>query len=239
MVILSDMSGNKCRYSKGIKAWPESERPRERLFKYGEHTLTSAELLAILFQNGSEGISAVDLGRSIIAHFRSFRNMSHSNAEVLRRFKGMGDAKIAKLRSAFEIARRFMCEEKDIIGAVNSPKEVADLFMPRLRDLKKEVFQILLLDSKNNIIDIIEIEEGSVDHAAPQIREIALRTIQNFAVSVIALHNHPSGDPGPSDEDIAFTENLKKAGEVLQFNLLDHIIVGDNRYYSFADNKRL
>lgn len=233
------MSRDKVGYKKSIKKWPKDERPRERLFKYGEHTLSSAELLAILFKNGSEGSSAVDLGREIITHFKTFRNMSHSDVGVLRKFKGMGDAKIAQLRSAFEIGRRFMCEEKKILGKVSAPREVAEFLMPRLRDLKKEIFQVLLLDSKNNIIDVIEIEEGTVDQAAPQVREVILKAIQNFAVSIIAVHNHPSGDPEPSEEDVVFTENLKRAGEALQISVLDHIIIGDNRFYSFADEKRL
>lgn len=233
------MSRDKVGYKKSIKKWPKDERPRERLFKYGEHTLSNAELLAILFKNGSEGSSAVDLGREIITHFKTFRNMSHSDVGVLRKFKGMGDAKIAQLRSAFEIGRRFMCEEKKILGKVSAPREVAEFLMPRLRDLKKEIFQVLLLDSKNNIIDVIEIEEGTVDQAAPQVREVILKAIQNFAVSIIAVHNHPSGDPEPSEEDVVFTENLKRAGEALQISVLDHIIIGDNRFYSFADEKRL
>lgn len=229
----------KIRYTGGIKRWPREERPRERLFKYGEHTLNNAELLAILFGNGSEGISAVDLGRKIVSHFRTFRNMSHSDVQELRKFKGMGDAKIAQLRSAFEIGRRFMCEKKRKSSSISSPKDVARLLMPRLRDIKKEVFQVLMLDSKNRLIDIFEIEEGSVDEAFPSIREIVLKALQNFAVSVIAVHNHPSGDPEPSNEDIAFTEKLKKAGEVLQLNVLDHVIIGDNKFYSFCDKERL
>jgi len=233
------MLETKATYSKSIKKWPESERPRERLFKYGEHTLSNAELLAVLFQKGSEGMNAVELGREIIVHFRSFRNMSHADVQELRKFRGMGDAKIAQLRSAFEIARRLMCEEKEISGTVSSPKEVADFLMPRLRDIKKEIFQILLLDGKNNIIDVVEIDEGGVDHATPQIRDIVLKAIQNFAVSIIAVHNHPSGDPAPSEEDITFTENLKKAGDTLQLNVLDHVIIGDNKFYSFTEQTRL
>jgi DNA repair protein RadC len=233
------MVRNKIVYNASIKKWPKNERPRERLFKYGEHTLSDAELLAILFQSGSEGLNAVELGKDMIAYFKTLRNMSHTDVQELRKFKGLGDAKIAKLRSAFEIGRRLMCEENRPTAKVSSPKEVADFFMPRLRDLKKEIFKILLLDSKNKIIDIIEIDEGTVDQAAPQVREIVLKAIHNFAVSVIAVHNHPSGDPEPSEEDIKFTENLKKAGEAVQLNILDHVIIGDNRFYSFADSKCL
>jgi DNA repair protein RadC len=233
------MAEAKLRYRLSIKEWPKNERPRERLFKYGEHTLSNAELLAILFQNGSKGLSALDLGRDVIACFKSFRNMSHTDIGELKKFKGLGEAKIARLRSAFEIARRLMSEKKEIVSTINSPKDAADLLMPRLRDIKKEVFQIILLGSKNNVIDILEIEDGTVDRAAPHIREIFLKALQNFAVSIIAVHNHPSGDPEPSEEDVVFTKALKEAGEVLQLNVLDHIIIGDNRFYSFTDKERL
>ena len=222
-----------------IDSWPKDERPRERLFKYGEHTLSNSELLAILFGQGSEGKSAVELGSELIAHFKTFRNMSHTDICQLRNFKGMGRAKIARLRSTFEIARRFMSEEKQPRYRVRSAREVADFLMPRLRDLKKEIFKILLLDGKNNIIDVLEVEEGSVDRAAPQIREVMTKALQNFATSIIAVHNHPSGDPEPSEEDALFTKNLKAAGDALQLNVLDHIIVGDNRFYSFTDKGRL
>jgi len=222
-----------------IKKWPKDERPREKLFKYGEHTLTNAELLAILFQTGAKDLSAVDLGRQIISHFKTFRNLSHTDIRQMKTFKGIGNAKIAQIRASFEIARRFLSERKKGSKAIKSAREAVDLFMPRLRDIKKEVFQVLLLDAKNHIIDIIEIEEGTVDQANPQIREIALKALQNFAASIIAVHNHPSGDPEPSKEDMGFTRNLATAGQALQINVLDHIIIGDNRYYSFAEHKRL
>ena len=223
----------------GIKKWPKDERPREKLFKYGEHTLTNAELLAILFRSGVKGASAVDLARQVMAHFKTFRNMSHTDISEMRKFKGLGEAKIAQLRASFEIARRFMSEPKKTSGSIKSPKDAIELFMPRLRDIKKEVFQVLLLNSKNNIIEIAEIEEGTVDQANPQIREIALKALQKFAVSIIAVHNHPSGDPEPSREDEAFTRNLATACRALQINVLDHIIIGDNRHYSFAEHKHL
>jgi len=223
----------------GIKIWPKNERPREKLFKYGEHTLTNAELLAIVLRTGVKGMSAVDLGRQVIGHFKTFRNMSHTDISEMRSFKGLGDAKIAQLRASFEIARRFMSEPKKPSSSIKSPKDAARLFMPRLRDIKKEIFQVLLLNSKNNIIDIVEIEEGTVDQANPNIREIALKALQNFAVNIITVHNHPSGEPEPSKEDIMFTKNLITACRALQINVLDHIIIGDNRYYSFAEHKRL
>lgn len=222
-----------------IKKWPKNERPRERLFKYGEHTLTNAELLAILFRTGVKGSNAVDLGRQVMGRFKTFRNMSHTNVSEMRSVNGLGDTKIAQLRASFEIARRFMSESKTASGTIKSPKDAVGIFMPRLRDIKKEVFQVLLLNAKNNIIDTVEIEEGTVDQANPHIREIALKALQNFAVSIIAVHNHPSGEPEPSREDREFTKNLTIACNALQIAVLDHIIIGDNRYYSFAEHKRL
>ena len=223
----------------GIKKWQKDERPREKLFKYGEHTLTNAELLAILFRSGVKGASAVDLGRQVVEHFKTFRNMSHTNVSEMRNFKGLGDAKIAQLRASFEIARRFMSEPRKASRPVKSPKDAVRFFMPRLRDLKKEIFQVLLLNSKNNIIDMLEIEEGGVGQASPQIREIALKAIQNFAAGIIAAHNHPSGDPEPSMEDRVFTKNLGTACRALELDFIDHIIIGNNTYYSFAEHKRL
>lgn len=222
-----------------IKKWPKNERPREKLFKYGEHALTNAELLAILFRTGVKGMSAVDLGRQVVENFKTFRNMSHADISKMRNFKGLGDAKIAQLRASFEIARRFMSEPKEPSKTIKSPKDAVKLFMPRLRDIKKEIFQILLLNSKNNIIDIVETGDGTVDQANPHIREIALKALQNFAAGIIAAHNHPSGDPEPSKEDIMFTKNLITACEALEINVMDHIIIGDNKYYSFAEHKQL
>lgn len=230
---------SKTTYKPSIKKWPKDERPRERLFKYGEHTLSNAELLAIIFGSGTRGMNAIELGREVLAYFKTLRNMSHTDLQEMRNFKGMGDAKIARLRASFELGRRFMVEEKKVSERIKNPKDVAAIFMPRLRDLKKEIFQVLLLDGKNQIIDIIEIEEGTVDAASPHIREIVLKALQKFAASIIAVHNHPSGDPEPSSEDITFTKNLKIACEAMQLNILDHIIIGDNRYYSFTEKKRL
>lgn len=219
-----------------IKNWPSSERPRERLFKLGEHTLSDAELLAIILKSGTRGKNALDLARELLTEFKGFRDMGHLEMRRLLKFKGLGLAKIAQLRAAIEIGRRFMTEKKRINKRVRSAKEVAEFFMPRLRDLKREVFKILLLDGQNNIMDTVEIEEGTVIQANPHIREIISKGLQSFAAGMIALHNHPSGDPKPSKEDKAFTEALQIAGNIMQINVLDHIIIGDNRYFSFSEN---
>lgn len=153
------------KYENAIKNWPKDECPREELLKFGEHTLTNAELLAILLRSGVKGNSAVDLGRKIIAKFKTFRNLSHTDISQWKEFKGLGEAKICQIKAAIEIGRRFMTEEKKLKCKVKSSKKVADLFMPRMRDLKKEVFKVLLLDGRNNITDkVYTVLEGKTQN---------------------------------------------------------------------------
>jgi len=236
---VQEKSGKNKIYENAIKNWPEDERPKEKLLKFGEHTLTNAELLAILLRSGVKGSSAVDLGRKVITKFNTFRNMNHTDISQWKEFKGLGEAKICQIKAALEIGRRFMSEEKKLEGKVKSSKEVAALFMPRLRDLKKEIFKILLLDGRNNITDIVEIDERTVTQRTPFIREIISKALQNFSPAIVCVHNHPSGDPKPSQKDKSFTEELVKAGTLMQIKILGHVIIRDNKYYSFADKGML
>ncbi|MCM8829519.1 MAG: DNA repair protein RadC [Candidatus Omnitrophica bacterium] len=223
------------RYSIPIKNWPEDEKPREKLLKYGEHKLTDTELLAILIRTGSKGETAVDIARRIMQKFGSFRNMSHTSIHKWKDIKGLGKAKLCQIKSAIEIGRRFREEElKGKKVKITGPEDVFSLLLPRMRDLKKEIFVVIHLDAKNNVFDRTEIEEGTVNQANPIVREIFYKAMENFSVSIICVHNHPSGDPSPSKEDIEFTKALVKAGEVLNIKVVDHIIIGDDRYYSFA-----
>ncbi|HNS32753.1 MAG TPA: DNA repair protein RadC [bacterium] len=226
------------KYNKAIKNWSADDKPREKLLRKGEHTLSDAELLAILLRTGTRGESALDLARKILQAFGSFRNMSHTSINKWKGIKGLGEAKICQIKAALEIGRRFreteMVEEKPRVA---KPEDVVSYIMPRMRDLKREVFKVVHLDSKNRIFDITESEEGTVNQANPIIREVFRTAMENFSASVICIHNHPSGDPSPSNEDKEFTRNLVKAGEVLNVKVLDHIIIGDNSYYSFADHQ--
>lgn len=224
-------------YKSSIRNWPSSERPREKLLKYGEHTLSDSELLAILLRTGLKGESAIDVGRKLMQEFGSFRNMGHTTISRWRQIKGMGDAKICQVKAALEIARRFGEEEpKGGRVKVSSPQDVVGIMMPRMRDLKKEIFKVVHLNSRNIITEISELESGTVNQANPIIREIFHNAIEFFSASLICLHNHPSGDPAPSGADKNFTKTLVKAGDVLDIKVLDHIIIGDGTYYSFADS---
>ncbi|MDI6736759.1 MAG: DNA repair protein RadC [bacterium] len=221
---------------KAILNWPEDERPREKLLKNGEYTLSNSELLAILLRTGVQGYSAIDLAREILQKFKTFRNLSHTDLSQWKEFKGLGQAKIAQIKAAIEIGRRFREDElKEEKVKIKSANDVVNILMPRMRDLKKEVFKVVLLDSQNSIIDIIEIAEGTVNQAVPIIREIFQKALQYFTSSIICVHNHPSGSLIPSTEDKDFTKDLVQAGRVLQIKVLDHIIIGDNSYYSFGD----
>lgn len=234
------MVGHPIAQATGIKSWPEDDRPREKLLKKGAGALSNSELLAILLRTGTQGTSAIDLARKILKKFSTFRNMSHTDARDWKEFKGLGGAKIAHIQAALEIGRRY--RQDDVSTGkqkIASAKDVVDIVMPQLRDLKTEVFKVVYLDSNNRIIDISDASVGTVDQAFPIVREIIHAALQKFAVSVICVHNHPSGDPKPSKEDRDFTRELCQAGNVMQVKILDHLIIGDNQHHSFADSGEL
>jgi DNA repair protein RadC len=219
-----------------INTWPAEERPRERLLKNGEHTLSDSELLAIILRTGVKGESALDLARRILQKFKTFRSIGQVDLYRWRELKGLGDAKVAQIKAAIEIGRRFKEEKiKERRPRIKSSEDIAKILMTRMQDLKKEVFKVLLLNSQNRIIDITEVEEGTVNQAKPIIREIFQRALQQFASFIICVHNHPSGNPRPSQEDKEFTQELVQAGEILLVRCLDHIIIGNDDYFSFCD----
>jgi len=223
-------------YETSIKNWPKDERPREKLFKDGEHKLSDTELLAILLRSGVKGQSAIDLGRKVMQKFKTFRNMSHTDIRDWKEFKGLGQAKIAQIKAALEIGRRFREDEASTNKQkIDSAKDVVDILMPQLRDLKTEIFKVVYLDSSNRIIDISDAAIGTVNQAMPIVREIIHSALQKFAVSIICVHNHPSANIIPSTQDKRFTRELKEAGNLMGIKVLDHVIIGDNEFFSFAD----
>jgi DNA repair protein RadC len=220
----------------GIKSWPEDDRPREKLLKKGAGALSSSELLAILLRTGVKGNSAIDLARQIIDKFGTFRNMNHTDMREWKEFKGLGPAKIAQIQAALEIGRRF--REVEIRGSkqkIANAKDIFDILMPQMRDLKTEVFKVAYLNSNNRIIEISDAATGTVNQAMPIVREIIHAALQKFAAAIICVHNHPSANIAPSPEDKKFTQELSAAGKLMGIKVLDHIIIGDGNYFSFAD----
>lgn len=219
-----------------IKYWPVSDRPREKLLKEGAHKLSNTELIAILLRNGTKGLSSIDLARKIMQKFKTLREISMADIARWKEFKGLGMAKITQVKAAIEIGRRFREEEvKENKLRIETFEDVAQLFMPRMKSLQKEVFKILLLNSHNQIIDILEVTEGTIDRANPFMREIFQKALENLAASIICIHNHPSGDSSPSPEDEDFTKDLVQAGRILEITVMDHIIIGAGNYFSFAN----
>ncbi|RKY35917.1 MAG: hypothetical protein DRP78_04915 [Candidatus Omnitrophota bacterium] len=224
------------RKSTGIKSWPADDRPREKLLKKGAGALRNSELLAILLRTGTNGTSAIDLARKILKKFSTFRNMAHTDARDWKEFKGLGNAKIAHIQAALEIGKRFR-EDESSAGKqkISSAKDIEDILMSQMRDLKTESFKVVYLDSNNRIIDIADAATGTVNHVMPIVREIIHSALQKFAASIICAHNHPSGNITPSTQDKKFTKELSDAGKLMEIKLVDHIIIGDGNYYSFAD----
>lgn len=222
-------------YERAITSWPEEDRPREKLLKYGAHTLSNAKLLAILIRTGVEGVSAVDLGRELLRRFKTLRALGACDPAELREIKGLSTAKIAQIKAAVELGRRMMSEERALEGPIRSSSDVADYLMPLLRDLKCEMFKVVLLDRRNSVLDVVNIDEGDVAKTQPSIRKIILQAAQAYAAGLIAVHNHPSGDPTPGEQDKLLTRDLVIAGRAMDIRVFDHLIVGDGRYFSFTD----
>ena len=223
------------RYPRAIREWPKAERPRERLFKYGPRHLTTAELLGILCRTGVKGRSAVDLGRELLQSLGGLRGLSAANPEDFETIKGLGKAKIAQLQAAMELGRRALSEAKRTLGKVESSQDVYNFLLPHMRDLTKEIFLVLLLNGHNELLEMVTASEGSLSESPVYPREIIQLAIRHHAVALIFAHNHPSGNPTPSATDKAITEELLFAGKIMHVKVLDHVIIGEDRYFSFAD----
>ncbi|MFO8163055.1 MAG: DNA repair protein RadC [Desulfatiglandales bacterium] len=223
------------KYPMPIREWSEEDRPREKLLKYGEQTLSTAELLAIMIRTGAPGKNAVDIGRELLHRFKSLRAMSGVDISEFKKIIGLKNAKIAQIKAAIELGRRMLSEEKALEGPIKSSADVVGFLMPRMRSLNKERFVLLLLDRRNVVSEVMDIEYGTVDQANPYIRDIIQIAIRYNSPSIIVAHNHPSGSITPSDADKRFTKSLMMAARATGISLFDHIVIGDNRYFSFAD----
>ena len=216
-----------------IKHWAAEDRPREKLLKDGEQKLSNAELLAVLLRTGIKGQSALDLARGVIGMFGSLRNISCARLDDWKEMKGLGPAKIAQIKAALELGRRVLEEQiQEDRPQIESAKDVADLLMPRMRDLKFEVFKVLYLNAGNRVIAVEDIAEGTVNQVTPIIREIVHKGLMYYATAMICVHNHPSGSLTPSQEDKIFTHNLSNACALMGIKLMDHLIIAAQGYCS-------
>ena len=218
-----------------IHVWPESERPRERLYFNGPTALADAELLAIQLGSGRRGKDAVQVAREVLAAYGSLSGIAGCEVVELARLPGVGRVKAARLAAAFELTRRLRARTPGARTPLGSPAEVYAAFGPLMEDLKREVFRVALLDAQNGLVRDIVISEGTLSASLVHPREVFKPAILESAASVILLHNHPSGDPTPSREDIRLTRQLVECARLLDLNIHDHVIVGRGRFISLAE----
>ena len=222
---------------KWVSYWPKSEQPRERLMAQGADALSEAELLAIFLRVGVKGMSVLDLSRLLLQRFEGLRGLFRASEQELRKIKGMGTAKIATLQAIAALNERWFEERVRDRSFIECSGDVLTLLQHKFRDLDQEIFSVVFLDTKHRVISTEEMFRGTINTASVFPREIVKRALDLGAAAVIAVHNHPSGNPEPSSEDRRVTDDLKKACQLMELSLLDHIVVGSDGYFSFADKR--
>lgn len=216
-----------------IREMPEEEKPREKLLKEGSARLSTTELLAVLIGSGTKDKSAVELAGQILSLDRSgLRFLAECSPEELGRIKGLGKAKVCTVLAAVELGKRIAAAPVPERSAIRSSGDIADIFMEKMRYYKKEYFICLMINAKGEIIEETEVSIGDLCSSSTHPREVFVNAVRRSAGSVVFLHNHPSGDPSPSETDIQTTRRLAEAGEILGIPVLDHIIIGDGVYVS-------
>lgn len=231
------MGSEKVRLDYGftMKDLPAAERPRERLRKYGAEVLSTPELLAILLRTGTSQTNVLELAHQLLSAFGGLGNLIKADIEDLKKIKGMGDCKAAEVKAAIELGKRIGSLDREERPVIRMPKDAAELIMQDMRYLDREHFRAILLNVKNQVLDIVTISIGTVNSSLVHPRELFKDAIRTSSSGVILVHNHPSGEPSPSRQDKELTIRLCEAGKVLGIDILDHIIIGDNRYVSFKE----
>ena len=220
-----------------IKELPLSERPYEKLEVVGAEHLSNAELLAVIIKTGTKAYTAVELAQLVLKLSNDGRLSSLNNLSIeqLKQVKGIGRVKAIQIKAALEFSKRIATTDGIVHHIIKSAYDVSNLMMEEMRYLKKEVFRAILLDTKNQIIKVVNVSVGSLNSSIVHPREVYSEAIKCGCNSIIFVHNHPSGDPTPSTEDIQTTQRLENAGNILGIKVLDHVVVGDGKYVSFKD----
>ena len=219
----------------GIQRWPLNERPRERLLQEGPEVLSDAQLLAILLRIGRRHSSAVEVAMDLLRHLEGLQGLSNRSVEELCRIPGIGPAKTAQLKAAIELGKRVLAAPLSSGKRIASSADLFHHYYPLLRDLRHEVFKVVLLDAKHAIVREATVSEGSLTVSIVHPREVFKAAILLNSAKVILMHNHPSGNPSPSEEDLRITKQLVEAGRLLGIKVYDHIILAGASYQSLAD----
>ncbi|MFZ5652430.1 MAG: RadC family protein [Bacillota bacterium] len=219
-------------YHARIKDMPADQRPRERLAREGVRSLSDAELLAILLRTGYAQKSAVELATDVISLYSGLKNLVQAGVEELSVIKGMGPVKAAQLKAALEIGRRVAAVSESLRPSIKGPEDAAFMVMEEMRHLDREHFCALLLNTKHQVVARETVSVGTLNTSVVHPRELFKAAIKRSAAAIILVHNHPSGDPTPSREDREITRRLSEAGTIIGIEVLDHIIIGDNKFVS-------
>ncbi|TCS76496.1 DNA replication and repair protein RadC [Effusibacillus lacus] len=218
-----------------VRDVPVEDRPRERMLRDGSQSLSNADLLAILLRTGSNGQSVMSLAEQLLARFGGLRSLMEADIREMTDIPGMGPAKALQVQAAIELGKRIARLTRKPLTVIRSPQDVADLFMDRLRFEKKEHFIVVHLDTKNQVLTEETVSVGSLDSSIVHPREIFKTALKKSSASIICVHNHPSGDPTPSREDILVTKRLAEVGQIMGIELLDHVVIGEQRFISLKE----
>jgi DNA repair protein RadC len=218
-----------------ITRWPQKERPRERLLQHGPQPLAEAELLGILLGKGTRKKTAIDLARELLDRYQSLQKLFSRSPAELMKVKGIGSAKAATLSAAFELVRRIQSQKDSPKLFFKRSADVASHYLPLMRDLRREVFKVILLNRANRLIKDVTISEGTLEASIVHPRDVFREALLEPAAGIILIHNHPSGNPSPSEEDLRITKQLIEAGRLLGIKVYDHIILAGESYRSLAD----
>ncbi|MBI3363157.1 MAG: DNA repair protein RadC [Chloroflexi bacterium] len=214
---------------------PSNDRPRERLAAAGASALSNSELLAILLRTGVEGKSAIHLAEELLSKHGGIAGLLRSSYDDLCTVKGIGEAKAAQLKAAVELGRRLVAASPEDRPTINSPADAANMLMLDMGHLDQEHLRVMLLDTRNRVLKIVEVYKGSLDTSLVRVGELFREAIRINAAGIIVAHNHPSGDPSPSPEDLVLTRMVVEAGKLLSISVVDHLIIGQQRFVSLKE----
>ena len=220
-----------------ISDLPEGDRPRERLVSLGAQALSSAELIAILLRVGVQGEGAVQVGQRLLKQFGGLSGLHRAPIDELVAQHGIGEAKAAQIKAAIELGRRLTLEAPEEKPTINSPANAAALVQYEMSALEKEEMRVILLDTRNHVVDVVTVAHGSLNAAQMRVGEIFTPAVRKNVAALIAVHNHPSGDPTPSPQDVAITRAMIEAGKLLDIEVLDHLVIGMGKYVSLKEKK--
>lgn len=227
-------------YTGKMKELREEERPYEKCLKFGAESLSNTELLAVLLRNGVQGMNSMQLAQRILdagQQEEELLNIHHMTKKKLLSIKGIGEVKAIQIQCLSELAKRLAKATASEGLIFNLPSSIARYYMEDLRHQKQEQMKLLMLNTKSRLLGEADVSKGTVNSSVISPRELFIEALEKEAVFIILLHNHPSGDPTPSDNDILFTKRVKAAGDLIGIELLDHIIIGNNCYISMAEEK--